>query len=389
MKGVIVGIDVGTYAVRVVVVQKEKDTGLIKVIGTGHAESRGLRHGYITNKAQATSSIKEALSDAAHKTGFKIKRAYISIGGVSLSSEYANGGSIVTRADKEVTVLDIQNALNESESTLELPNKKILHRIPVSFKLDGKEVLGRPEGMKGIKLEVKSLFVTCLSQHLEDLVGAVTDAGVEVLDAVAGPIALAETILSDKQKNVGSAIVDIGAETVSIIAYENNVPITLHVFSMGSMYITKDIALGFKIPFDEAERIKTGSLIADYPKKKMEEIIHARCEEIFDLVDGHLKKIKRSGLLPGGVIVTGGGSPYPFIEDLGKEILRLPTKMANQDIWTNENIKLKDASWLVSLGLTITNTLDSFESFDEKTGVSGFFDQFKKMWKSMIEQLLP
>jgi cell division protein FtsA len=389
MKGVIVGIDVGTYAVRVVVVQKEKDTGLIKVIGTGHAESRGLRHGYITNKTQATSSIKEALNDAANKTGFKIKRAYISIGGVSLSSEYATGGSIVTRADKEVTILDIQNALNESESTLELPNKKILHRIPVSFKLDGKEVLGRPEGMKGIKLEVKSLFVTCLSQHLEDLVGAVTDAGVEVLDAIAGPIALAETILSDKQKNVGSAIVDIGAETVSVIAYENNVPITLHVFSMGSMYITKDIALGFKIPFDEAERIKTGSLIADYPKKKMEEIIHARCEEIFDLVDGHLKKIKRSGLLPGGVIVTGGGSPYPFIEDLGKEILRLPTKMANQEIWTNENIKLKDASWLVALGLTITNTLDSFESFDEKTGVSGFFDQFKKMWKSMIEQLLP
>lgn len=389
MKGVIVGIDVGTYTVRVVVVQKEKDTGLIKVIGTGHAESRGLRHGYITNKTQATSSIKEALNDAANKTGFKIKRAYISIGGVSLSSEYATGGSIVTRADKEVTILDIQNALNESESTLELPNKKILHRIPVSFKLDGKEVLGRPEGMKGIKLEVKSLFVTCLSQHLEDLVGAVTDAGVEVLDAIAGPIALAETILSDKQKNVGSAIVDIGAETVSVIAYENNVPITLHVFSMGSMYITKDIALGFKIPFDEAERIKTGSLIADYPKKKMEEIIHARCEEIFDLVDGHLKKIKRSGLLPGGVIVTGGGSPYPFIEDLGKEILRLPTKMANQEIWTNENIKLKDASWLVALGLTITNTLDSFESFDEKTGVSGFFDQFKKMWKSMIEQLLP
>lgn len=384
IRTITVGIDLGTTTTRVVVLELGKD-GTQTIIGTGTSPSRGLRHGYITNTSEASKSIRKAVRDAEKSSGVAIKRAYASIGGISVSSEIGIGSAIVSKADSEVTELDVSKSIKESEDSLKLANKRVIYRSPISFRLDGKDVLGKPEGMKGIKLEVKTLFVTCLNQHLEDLETALYDAGIEILNILPSPVAASEVALTEKQKVVGCALVNIGAETVSIAVYENNSLIGMHVFSIGSTDITNDIALGLRIPLEEAEGIKIGSMIGNYPKKKIDEIIEARLGDIFELIENYLKKMKRSELLPAGIILTGGGASLPIVEEVSKTQLRLPSKIGTGDMVTIAKGKIRDSSWFVSYGLATlggehTGFLE-FGSFSQiikkiKDGLKAFGRQF-------------
>ena len=357
-----VGIDIGTYHIKVVVAEDIKNENGItsaRVIGSGYVESKGLRHGYILNSGDVTKSLRIAIDQAEKTSKIKIKKAYCSIGGIGISGIMSKGSVMISKADSEITDLDVKNVLAVAEEELAqsvLMNKKIVHAIPVSYKIDGQVVIGRPAGMRGTKLEVKALFVVCLEQHLNDLIKAVEEADVEVLDVMASPLAASIVTLTKTQKIAGCVLANIGSETVSIVVFENNTPISLEVFPIGSTDITNDIALGFKIPIDEAEHIKTGSVLSDsqYPKKKLEEIILARLSDIFDLVEAHLKKIGRSGLLPAGVVLTGGGSSLSIIEEIAKSSLKLPSKVASINFISNiKNSQLSDSSWSVAYGLAV------------------------------------
>ncbi|MFA5933655.1 MAG: cell division protein FtsA [Candidatus Paceibacterota bacterium] len=387
IRNITIGIDVGTSTVRVVVAERVKDEQFPRIIGIGSAESRGLRHGYITNMSEAVKSIQKAVAEAEKNSQIKIKRAFVSIGGISLSSETAAGVAIVSRGDHEVTKLDISKAIDGAEETLELSNKKIIQTVPISYRLDGKDIHGRPDGMQGTKLEVKTLFVTCLAQHLEDLIVAVSEAGVDVINVIASPMAASLVTLTDKQKIAGCILANIGAETVSIATFENGNIISLQVFSIGGTEITKDIALGLKIPLEEAEGIKIGSMISNYPKKKLDEIIEARLSDIFELIEKHLKKIGRSALLPAGIIITGGGSNLPLIEDLAKHSLKLPAKIGTAEYFAQSKIKPRDSSWFVALGLCISG-IDP-QNGSEPGSINESFKSFKRFIGNVVKQLLP
>jgi cell division protein FtsA len=352
----IVGIDVGTYQVKVVVVRaprKGDGRTVPQIIGTGYAESRGMRHGYIINEADVVKSVRTAVTQAETASHTSIREAYISIGGIGLDEIHSHGEVITSRADSEITQIDIDKALADSEERIadRIPNRKILHAIPLSYTVDGEKVLGRAHGLHGTKLEVESIFVTCFEQHLSDLVASIESAGVAVIDVMASPLAGSLVMLTKAQKRAGCVLANIGAETVSIVVFENGLPISLKVFPIGSTDITNDIALGLKIPLEEAERIKRGhtSSSGSYSKRRLEEIVAARLGDIFELIDSHLKKMKRDGLLPAGIIITGGGSGVTTIQDLASASLRLPSRIATLD--PSHNGKVRDASWAVAYGL--------------------------------------
>lgn len=386
MRNITVGIDIGTHTTRVVVSEYTKDSILPIIIGTGMSESRGMRHGYIINSNEILKSIKRALYEAEKTSGIKIKQVVASIGGISLKSDITLGSAIISKADSEVTELDIDKAVKESEQSLSLTNRRIIFSNILSCKLDGKEVLGRPEGMKGIKLETRVLYITALEQHLDDLEAVLLEAGVEVVDILPSPVAAAAIALTERQRTVGVALVNIGAETVSLAVYENNALIGLHVFSIGSTDITNDIALGLKIPLEEAESIKIGTTMnGNYSKRKLDEIIEARLGDIFELIESYLKKIKRSELLPAGIIMTGGGVGLPLIEEMARSVLKLPTKIGSGEMVTIAKGKLRDSSWFVSYGLAITSRHDASMFSDSslgtivkstKQGLQSFFKQF-------------
>lgn len=354
-----VGIDIGTYQIKVVAAESvpEGERELPKVIGVGYAESRGLRHGYILNQMDAVKSVRQAVTQAGKAAGLSITRAFASLGGIGLGSVTSIGSVVISRADSEITELDVKKAVDVSRE--EIPaslaiNRKIIHTVPLSYKVDGKIIPGKPEGLKGSKLEVKTFFVTCFEHHINDLLETLQGAGIEVEDLVAAPIAASLVTLTKQQKMAGCVLANIGSETVSIVVYENNLPLSLEIFPIGSNDITNDIALGLRVPLEEAEDIKRGSIVGGmYPRKKLEEIIAARLSDIFELIEAHLKKIGRNGLLPAGIVLTGGGSAIETIDDLAKVSLRLPSRIATISFGDNIKGQIKDASWSVAYGLCI------------------------------------
>lgn len=381
-KRIATGIDIGTHTTRVVVVEHSRGEAPI-IIGTGVSETRGLRHGYIINKIDAIKSISHALANAEKMTGFKIKNAILSIGGISLESTISHGTTIVSRASSEVGEIDLKKAKTDAEENLtHLANKHIVHRIQLRYKLDNKEVLGDPIGMTGTKLEVKMLFITCLEQHLNDIIRTVEELGVEVDEVVPSPIAAGMVALNKKQRSVGCALVNIGAETVSIAVFENDTPISLQIFPIGSTDITNDIALGLKIPLQEAEKVKLHGPDGIYSKKKLDEIIEARLYDIFELLDSHLKKIGRSGLLPAGVVLTGGGASVSTIEDLAKAVLRLPSSIAHPAVSNAGKHLVKDSSWFVAYGLAVYALQKPSETVD--TGFTDILDTLKSWVKPFL-----
>lgn len=364
-----------------------------KIIGAGEARSLGVRHGYVSNPDSATISVRNALDLAEKSSGIKIKRAFVSVGGASLKSENSSGEAIISKANGEVTTLDVNRALADCEENLNLNNKKIIQMYPLSFRLDGKEVLGRPEGMRGTKLEAKALFVTYSVQHLDDLLEVIGRAGVETIDVIPAPLAVANVVLSDRQKIVGVAVVNIGSETTSLAVFENGSLISVHTFAIGSSDITNDIALGFKIPLEKAEELKLQNLAdsrvgakEEFPKKKLEEIIRARLCDIFESVENNLKKIKRVELLPAGIIFAGGGANTHKLEESSKAVLKLPSLVGTTQIFGNLRTKLRDPAWFTAIGLLMSSLENGGYA---ENSLMGVFKNVKNLLKASVRQLIP
>lgn len=386
IKNISVGIDVGSSMTRVVVGEFLKGEQNPKIIGVGESATFGVRHGYVVNSSQAVTSVKNAILLAEKTSGLKIKRAFVSLSGTTLRGEMGTGGTIISKADGEVTNLDVNNALQDCEDNLNLGNKKIIHVYPISFRLDGKEVLGRLEGMRGTKLEAKALFVTYSIQHLEDLLGIIAESGVETIDVIASPMAINNMVLTERQKIVGVALVDIGAETTSLSVFENGLLVSIHTFSIGSTEITNDIALGFKIPLQKAEDLKLGKAEEEFPKKKLDEIIEARLCDIFESIENNLKKIKRSELLPAGIVFVGGGANTPGLAELSKSVLKLPSSIGATDIFGNAKTKLRDPAWYTVLGLLGAGK-DNGNYSD--SSFLNLLKDLKNSLKAGIKQLMP
>ncbi len=378
-----VGIDLGTAITRCVVFSWAPGASNPETLASVSVPSKGMRHGYIVNLSDAAGSIKRAVTQAEKEANIQIKKAAFSLGGTSLSAESGVGSAIISKSDGEVTAFDTKTALTSAEESLDLKNRRIIHQSPMMWKLDGKEMNNPPVGMHGVKLEVKVVFVTCLSQHLDDLLSAAGEAGMEVVDVIPSSVAASTIALSDRQRTVGVMLANIGAETVSIAVFENGALIGMSVFPIGSTDITNDIALGFRISLEEAEGIKTGSVMTmAYPKRKVDDIIEARLSDIFELIDGYLKKIKRSGLLPAGVVITGGGSGHALVEGLAKDMLRLPSRVSSDDVLSQMKSPIRDSSWYVAFGLGFMAKENeaSGKSRGSSGGGSGLFKEFLRQF---------
>lgn len=381
-----IGFDIGTHTARAIITKiTSTENEFPEIIAVAQTESKGMRNGYITHIQGAKETLQSLVYQLKQQSNFEVKRANISIGGISLNSSLVNGDVVVSRADGIISQNDIDKAINEAHNKLDLVNREILHTIPVAYKIDGKDVLGRPLGMRGSKLEVKVFFVICLAQHLFDLIDLFSDIGIEIQNIVASPIAASCVALTDTQKHNGVMLANIGAETVSVIVYEKGMPLSLHVFPIGGSDFTKDIALGLKIGVEEAELVKTGKNQGLHSERKLNEIIEARLRDIFELLEKYLKKINRDALLPAGIVITGGGSHISQIESLARNSLRLPCKVGIPEHLLQMKPRIRDVSWMVSYGLTMYKE----ENQNPKAKLFGDNNNFTSKIKSFFHDLMP
>ena len=351
-KNIITGIDVGTHSVKVVIAQA-KDGGAPLILGTGLSNTHGLKNGYVTNSNDVLKSIKSAVSKAQSMANIEIENAYLGIGGVGLSSVYSSSELVVSKVDNKIDETDTSKVIElaKQKAHKDLVNRVVLHTIPLKYYVDRKEVLGNPVGMQGVKLSADVLLVTVLEPHLQSLKSVVDSLDIDVVDVLASPISASLVVLNREQKEAGCILANIGAETVSIVVYEDGVPISLQVFPVGSSDITSEIALKLQVPLNQAEELKRGGLTdSTVPQKKLEDIIMGRLKDMFLIIQAHLKEIGKDGLLPAGVILTGGGVGLAHVKDLARMALKLPSELANLRV---PGSTVKDSTWAVAYGLCL------------------------------------
>jgi cell division protein FtsA len=388
MSKIYTGIDIGTYHVKVVIAAAPERPDIpMQILGTGTASSKGMRHGYIIDQAEATRSIREALARASAAAKVTVKSARVAVGGVSLDEVRSTGEISLAPTGGIVTQASLARVKSESEKRAsgKLGNRTVIHVIPLEYRLDGTKVLGDPEGLQGTKLSVDTLLVAMLTQHHDDLVSAVEKADIEVEDVMASPLAASLVTLTKSQKTAGVVLANIGAETLSIIVFDNDIPISLKMFPVGSSDITNTIALSFQIPLSEAESLKRGGVTgSDIPQKKMETIVTARVKEMFTLIDAHLKAIGRQRLLPAGIVITGGGSGITNASDIARAVLKLPSQIGHVGFMTRTSSV--DATWAVAYGLCrwayAEDSSDTGHSLNEVFGNA--FESLKQMIRSLL-----
>lgn len=366
MSQIAVGIDIGTSTINTVVAERAKQQRILRLLGVGRAAAQGMRRGIVVDAARARERIRASIRQAEQAAGVKIHHAYLGVGGAYLSSSRAKGSVMISRPDGEVTEYDVERAIAAAREQVAQNNRKLFHTIPVAYNIDQDITLRSPIGMRGAKLESDVLFVSSLQGHLNSLIRVTEDAGAAIDGLVASPIAASTILLSTQQKEVGSTLLDIGAETTTVGVFEEGGAISVAAFPIGSVHITHDIALCLQIPLHEAEKLKCSYGTDAAIKKKIGTIVEARLGDIFELVEGHLKKIGRNGLLPGGVICTGGGAYLPNVVELARQSLHLPAEQGHvrhfQQGADIEDPRLTSALGLCAFGLFEEENSTGFET---------------------------
>ena len=341
---IVVGLDIGTTKICVIVAAVGTDQG-VNIIGFGSSPSRGLRKGVVVNIESTVESIKTAVETAEMMSGVAINSVYIGIAGGHISSETAKG--VVALKRQEVFRSDVQRAIETARSAAVLSSdRQVLHVLPREFIVDDQEGIREPVGISGSRLEVDVHIVTGAVTSARNLVKCVNRAGLDVVDIVLQPLASSEAVLTEEERELGIAMVDLGGGTSDLAIFSEGTISHSAVLPIGGQHVTTDLQIGLRTPLADAEDIKVhhGVAIArmvddvetvavpsvggrparPVSKREIAEIIEPRVEEIFDLV---LREIRRSGYegkLAAGVVITGGTSMLKGMPDVAEVILDLP-----------------------------------------------------------------
>lgn len=369
----IVSLDIGTTSVQVVVARKLKNQEVPQVIGWAEVPSRGVRRGAVVDIEEAAAVIREAWQKAISHAGIKYNEAVVGVGGSNIFVRPSKGVVIVSRADREISREDIERALVQAEAIPASPNREILHNLAREWIVDGERGIKDPLGMSGVKLEVDTLIIECGAPALKNLRKAIALSGIKIKELVLSPLASSYAVLSPRQKELGTLVLDMGGSTTGMVVFEEGDIFHAAILGLGSAHATHDLVYGLQVNVDTAEKIKKlhGSALAEstssrdmvdlkklggdasIQRREIAVICEARFSEIFEAVQKELKKIGRAGMLPGGAILTGGGSKIPRLDKLARKDLSLPvSRGAAQKILGPEEI-IQDPVFATALGLVI------------------------------------
>ncbi len=328
---IITGIDIGSSLIKVMVFRVDSKNGesLPQVIGFGRAEAQGIERGYIINHADALRALQSALAEAEKNAKHHITDAYLAIGGEMITTTYAHGEAIAQGPNQIITHDDIERAIAYGTEQVrgELTNMHVFPEIVLRTALDNKKVLGHAEGMQGNKLEVDTLIVSALQQQFDELKTLAHNAGVSVLDAVPAPLASSLVSLSRVHKRMGAMLVDIGAETSTVTVFEESRPVAMVVLPIGSVNLSEELAVQFRITPEEADKIKrVGVQNTVHQKKKYDAIVNDFYTKLFTKIRDHFRRMKFRNILPAGVFLTGGGVLAAGVADIARDILELPAR---------------------------------------------------------------
>lgn len=348
-RSIIVALDIGTTTIQTVVAERAPEGEKLRILGVGIAPSAGVRRGAVVDIPEAASAVRKSADAAGRASGVAVKSVWVAVDGSHVTVSSQRGVVAVSRADQEISPEDVRRALAAAETFVpKNQNKEIIHMIPRDFKVDREAGIKDPVGMHGVRLEVDALIIECSASYLKNMFKCVEAARLGVEDYVFAPLAAAEAVLTKRQKELGVVLVDIGGGSSSFVVYEEGVPMHAGVVPIGGNHITGDIAIGLRTHIDIAEEIKRsyGACLAaalprkdtvrlaefmpeseeTYSRRELVEIISARLQDLFELLQKELRKVNRVRLLPAGVVLVGGSSLIPGMVALTRAEMGLPAE---------------------------------------------------------------
>jgi len=374
-----VGLDIGTSRVRCVI-GEPSDDGTMNVVGFGSAESRGLRRGIVTTTDAVAETIKKATQDAKRMSGLEIHQVTVNLSGEHLRGENKSGVVAVAGAGREIMTEDVERAL-ESASAMQLPaGWEIVDRLPQEFIIDGQDGIIEPIGMRGARLESRIHVVSSPSAGRQNIVKAVTRAGLEIEGMMLEPLAAAGGTLTDNDKEYGCALVNIGAEVSSLMIFRRGAVQHTAVFPFGGMHFTKDIAVGLRVSIPEATKIKhfygcvAGFLMKDGERQEVIEItpvgrqetrqlskeilcdiMQPRAVELLHLIAQEV--FSGGGQISSGVVLTGGGSLNRGMVEIAEQVFDAPTRLGflERNRFSGLLDDVQSPEWAVACGLALSS----------------------------------
>jgi cell division protein FtsA len=369
MDEIVVGIDVGTTKVCTLVGRVEEED--IRIMGVGIEPSAGIKKGVIVDLAAASQAITRSVEKAEQTSGVEITGAVVSLAGAHISSINSRGVAGIT--NEVVDEMDVERALEAARAVAIPHNREVIHIIQRGFSVDGQDGILTPLGMHGYRLEVEAHIITAAQATVENLRQCVGAAGVEVMQFVLNPLASGDVVLTDTERQMGVAVCDIGGGTTDLALYVDGHVWHTMVLAVGGNHITNDIATGLRLPLNQAEEIKkkygyalqsgvgaedtfsVRSFGEEQPikvsRQDMAHIIEARVEEIFSLTLQEIKRSGYDGLLPAGMVLTGGTSALPGIRQLASQVLGLPVRTAQPENLVGLVDQLKSPAFSTGVGL--------------------------------------
>jgi len=369
MDEIVVGIDVGTTKICTLVGRLEEEA--IRIIGVGIEPSEGIKKGVIVDLAAAAEAINRSVRKAEQTSGVEITGALVSLAGAHVSS--INSRGVVAVAGDAIDDIDVERAMDAARAVAIPHNREIIHIIPRGYTVDGQDGIATPIGMHGYRLEVETHIITAAEATIQNLRECVAAAGVEVLHFILNPLASGEVVLSDTERNMGVVVCDIGGGTTDLAIYVDGHVLHTMVLAVGGNHITNDIATGLRLPLEEAESVKKQYGFAlrsgvgaeeyftvktfgaeqpvEFNRQDLAYIIESRVEEIFQLALQEIKRSGYDGLLPAGMVLTGGTSALPGIRTLASQVLGMPVRIAQPENLVGLVDQLKSPAYSTSVGL--------------------------------------
>ncbi len=403
----IVGLDIGTTKI-CAVVGELSDDGIIDIVGIGTSASTGLRKGVVVNIEQTVSSVRKALEDAELMAGCEIRAVYVGIAGNHISGINSHG--VIAVKGGEVDQRDIERALDAARAVAIPADREVIHILPQEYVVDDQRGIVDPLGMAGVRLEVEVHIVTGAVSSAQNIVRSCHRSNLEVADIALESLASAKAVLTEEEREIGVALVDIGGGTTDIAIFSNAAIKHTAVLALGGQNLTNDIAFGLRTPMAAAEKIKMkyGCALTDMvrhdefievpsvggrdarrlSRQILAEICEPRMEEILYLVDQTLVRSGYKDLIGAGVVLTGGTVLMEGCQELGEQIFNLPTRIGYprhvgglKDVVNSP--KFATAVGLLRYGAEKESQGERTFEHQDNTSVDGVFARMKKWFKEI------
>jgi cell division protein FtsA len=343
----IVGIDIGTTKI-CCIISERMDESRLEIIGVGNVPSRGMRKGVVVNLEETIKAIKMAVEEAELMSGIAVEKAFVGLAGGHIRSFNSRGVVAVSGKDKNITKEDIKRVIDHAEAVSIPQEREIIHVLPQEFIVDDIGGIEDPTNLIGSRLEVNVHIVTAMITSLQNIVSSVNNAGIEVEDIILEQLAASEAILSKDEKELGTALIDIGGGTTNLALFERGALWHSIVIPIGGDHFTNDIAVGLRASIPDAEKVKRkngcalDALIeedeaieiptigANKPKivskKVLSGIIQPRTEEIFEIIHDEIRRSGLESYLNAGIVLTGGGCIMDGMVEIAEQIYDMPVR---------------------------------------------------------------